>query len=243
MKGLLPKLQLFVKRNSSTILTCIGAAGVVATAVLAVKETPKAQALLAKTEEEKGEKLTKLEVVKTAGPAYIPSIVMGGSTIACIFGANILNKRHQASLISAYAFLDSSYKKYRDKVKEVLGEEGHTKVVESMIDDAYEPTTDGVIDEKKNMFMDFYSLQPFESDMENVLDVEKKLNDILQSRGYVMLSEYYDMLGLATAEVDYGLGWSKAWADSIEFEHDTIERDNGDTYCIITIVNEPLPVM
>ena len=46
MKGLIPKAQLFLKRNSSTILTCVGSVGVVATVVTAVKATPKAMALI-----------------------------------------------------------------------------------------------------------------------------------------------------------------------------------------------------
>ena len=40
--GLVPKVERFLKKASPTILTCIGAAGVVATAVMAAKATPKA---------------------------------------------------------------------------------------------------------------------------------------------------------------------------------------------------------
>ena len=43
-------VQLFAKRNASTVLTCLGGVGVVATTVLAVKTTPKALQLI---EEEK----------------------------------------------------------------------------------------------------------------------------------------------------------------------------------------------
>ena len=89
--NLLSSSKLFLKRNSSTILTCIGAAGVIATSVLAVKATPKAMALLEQSEEEKGEKLTNMEKVQVAGPAYIPAAIVGASTIACIFGANVLS--------------------------------------------------------------------------------------------------------------------------------------------------------
>ena len=113
----------FLRRNSSTILTCIGAVGVVATAVMAVKATPKALELIENAKEEKGEELTKIEVVKVAGPTYIPAIVTGVATVACIFGSNVLNKRSQASLMSAYALLDNSYKEYKKKkLAQVAGE-------------------------------------------------------------------------------------------------------------------------
>ena len=82
--------------------------------------------------EEKGEELTNFEIVKTAGPAYIPATVTGIATIACIFGANVLNKRRQAALMSAYALLDTSYKEYKGKLKELYGEEVHQNIVNSI---------------------------------------------------------------------------------------------------------------
>ena len=81
----------FLRCNSSTILTCIGAVGVVATAVMAVKATPRALECIEEAREEKGEELTKFEVVNVAGPAYIPAVITGAATVACIFGANVIS--------------------------------------------------------------------------------------------------------------------------------------------------------
>ena len=53
----------FFNRNASTILSCLGGAGVIATSVMAVKATPKAISLITKAEEIKGEKLSKWEAV------------------------------------------------------------------------------------------------------------------------------------------------------------------------------------
>ena len=76
--------KMFWKRNGSTILTGAGAVGVVATTVLAIKDS-----------------------------------------IVCIFGANVLNKKWQASIASAYALLDSLYKDYKNKVKELYGDDAN----------------------------------------------------------------------------------------------------------------------
>ncbi len=46
-------ISTFLKKNAGTILTCIGAVGVVATAVMSAKATPKAIELLEKAEAEK----------------------------------------------------------------------------------------------------------------------------------------------------------------------------------------------
>ena len=126
--NLVESSKLFIKKNSSTILTCLGATGVVITSVMAVKATPKAMLLLEEEKENKGSELTKLEVVMTAAPAYIPAVGIGLSTIACIFGANILNKRQQAALMSAYALINRSYRDYRSKLRELLGEETDEQV-------------------------------------------------------------------------------------------------------------------
>lgn len=83
----------FVKRNSPTILTCAGAVGVVATAVLTAKAATKASKILEQAKAEKGEKLTALEAINATLPVYLPAILSGAATITCIFGANILNHK------------------------------------------------------------------------------------------------------------------------------------------------------
>lgn len=102
---------------SPTILTIIASVGVVTTTIMAVRATPKAIKMLKEAETEKGENLTKLEIIRAVGPIYIPSVLLGASTIACIFGANALNQKKQASLMSAYAMLNESYKQYRKAAK------------------------------------------------------------------------------------------------------------------------------
>ncbi len=97
--------RLYLKRSSPTILCCIAAVGVVGTAVASVKATPKAMKLLKKATDEKGEELSKAEIVITVAHLYIPAAAIGAGTIFCIFGANALNKQQQARLMSAYALL------------------------------------------------------------------------------------------------------------------------------------------
>ena len=129
----------FNKGTASIVLTCLGGVGVVATTVTAVRATPKALRLIEEAEKEKGEKLSKWETIQAAAPTYLSTVLIGTGTIACIFGASILTTRQQASLTSAYALLDQNYKRYRQKVVELYGEEAHNKIVESIAaEDAHE---------------------------------------------------------------------------------------------------------
>ena len=236
--------KLFLKRNGSTILTVLGGAGVVATAVTAVKATPKAIKLIEVYEEQKGEDLTTLEKAKVAGPHYVPAILIGAGTIACIFGANVLNKRTQASLMSAYALIDNYYKEYKKKVKELYGEKAHKEVISSIAKDKY--TDDIRVDDNKMLFYDEFSHRYFESTLEDVIKAEYNTNRQLQCNGGVYLNEYYEFLGLEPSQVGTELGWSSGilkshyCAEWIEFDHEKVILEDGLECCIITLRYEPV---
>lgn len=235
-------VQQFIKRNASTILTCIGAVGVVATAVMAAKESPKALTLLKDAKEEKGEDLTKWEKVKIAGPVYIPSVITGAATIACIFGSNVISKHQQATLMSAYALLDKSYKEYKKKTDELYGEEAGEHIREEIAKDKY-TGDDALVDDDKELFFDFYSGRYFESTKEAVTWAEYETNRALVVNGAVCLNEYYDFLGLDPMPEYEMLGWSCGqieemyWHPWIEFDHSETVIDEG-LEC--TIINMPL---
>jgi hypothetical protein len=237
--------KLFFKRNASTILTCVGGIGVVATAVVAVKDTPKAMQIIEKKTEEKGEDLTTIEKIKVAGPVYIPAIAIGVSTIACIFGANALSKRSQASLVSAYALLDNSYKEYKKKVEELYGEGADARVKGEIVRDKYDET-DVSREDEKQLFYDYFSERYFESTMEEVLKAEYELNRELHTKDYAYLNEFYDLLGLDGIQSGWDLGWSMGaslshyWKTWIDFRHEKVEMEDG-MECYILTMTEPIP--
>lgn len=222
----------FLKRNSSTILTCLGVVGVVATAAMAVKATPKVLTLLENAKEEKGEELTKWETVKIAAPRYIPATIMCVGTIACIVGSNVINKRQQANLMGAYAMLDASYREYKKKVDELYGEEAGQKIREEIAKDKY--TGDVTLsDDGTELFYDFYSGRYFESTMERVLRAEYELNRELYVNGVAFVNTFYECLGIPTRPEYDELGWtcgqleSMYWHTWIEFEHTETTIDEG----------------
>lgn len=234
----------FIKRNSATILTCVGAVGVAATAIVSAKNTIKAVELL-KKKEDTDVKLSKKEIIKLTAPAYIPTVIVGMSTMACIFGANILNKRTQASLVSAYALLDQSYRDYREKVKEICGEESSKEIKESMAKLQYNDSKECIKDEGKQLFFDFNGLQFFNSTMEEVTRAENAVNQMLKNNERVGLNSFYELLGIKCADIDYEIGWSyntvrEYGHDHIVFDHEKIKNDDGSEFIAITMVTEPL---
>ena len=223
------KAELYLNKNAATILTCIGAVGVVVTTVTAVKATPKAMKLIEQATDEKGAPLTKLEVVQTAAPVYIPTAAIGVATIGCMFSANVLNKQKQASLTSAYALLDNYHKRYRGKLIELHGKEADIEIRDAMARECCSFHQIGLdVPDEKVIFYDEISGESIVAYEREIMDAEYHLNRNFTMRGYASLNEFYEFLGLP--QTDYGdeLGWTITdgyyW---IDFEHRLISRDDG----------------
>ena len=210
------KTQHYVKKNASTILTCMGALGVVGTTLSAIKATLKAIDILEDEEEIKIERdnqsLTTFEKALVVTPVYFPTILLGTATITCIFGANILNKKKQATLVSAYAYLNSSFNEYKDKVKVIYGEDGEKRVRDELAKDKYIQQSMSESD-KDILFFDEYSGRYFESTLFNLQNAVYKLNRTFALEGYTNLNEFYRYVDLPETEYGEVLGWSglKCW--------------------------------
>lgn len=246
MKKLLTVSKRFVKKNSSTILTVFGAVGVVGTAVMAVKATPKAMELIEQAEEEKGEELSKWEKVQIAGPTYIPSILIGTGTLACIFGANLMNKRTQAAITSAYALLDQTHKEYKNKVKELYGEDGDKLIRAAVTKDHYEEDdiNEDEYEDGKTLFYDEFSKRYYRVTNETQLRAEYEINKMLSEGGGASLNDYYNLLEIDRQDYGEFIGWSAAqmyemyWDSWLHFRHTKVEMDDG-MECWIVDYTEP----
>ena len=247
--------RLFIKRNSATILSFVAVAGVVATAITSANATPKAVRALDTAKLNKGEEeLTKIEKVKTVLPVYLPTIITGTATVVCILGSNVLNQRTQASLSSAYAIVDQSYREYRNKVKELYGEETDQKIIEAIAVDKAEymqvtasylcGDCDTSLEDnsgKPVLWYDEYSKRFFEASLEQVLTAEYHVNRNYILRGYNVLNELYDFLGLEPTDFGNEMGWAPTdegeyW---IEFNHRKAKLDDGTVFYILEMPFEP----
>lgn len=246
-KGFTQKAGKALKKATPTILTCVGALGVVATAVLAVKATPKALECVERAKSvkmaEKGENLTTLETIGACWTCYTPSTIAGIATIGCIFGANVLNRRQQATLTSAYALLDRAYRDYRKSVKNVFGEEGHRRVLEDMAVQKVSSdhtihtvgwfsvsTLDFNVSEEEHLFYDSFSNRHFTSTIGQVLQAEYHLNRTFAQNGAVTLNEFYTFLGIDKVEGGDDIGWWVNYENEyylVDFNHAVTYLDDG----------------
>lgn len=234
------KTALYLKKSSPTILTGLSVVGIILTTVATAKATVKAVKIIEESENKKGEELTVSEKIAVAAPLYFPVTIFTAATIFCVVSANVLNKRQTASYISAYTLLESSYKQYKSKVKEMYGEDADREVEKAITKDEYKekdiPET-----ENKLLFYEPFSKQFFERTKEEVLLAEYHLNRNFALRGSSNLNELYSFLDLPKTDFGDNLGWSMdaglafygySW---IDFEHEAVIMDDGRKCCVITM--------
>lgn len=240
------KILTVIKKNSPTILSILACAGVVSTTVLAIKAVPKAQdrQLIALSKKEQKydtchydnepvkfntTQLTKKEAIIASIPAYIPTAVSAAATMACILGANALNKKAQASLMSAYMLANQHFNEYRKAAKEVYGEDADRKIKERIAIDNFEkkscivtggfvhsgPFTDGPAledNDEQFLFYEPYTKRYFWSTVRRVQEAEMFLNRMIQVRGGLSIGEFLEYLGLTVSDDSlYTIGWNADW--------------------------------
>lgn len=239
--------KMAIRKHMPTVLTYAGICGVVGTAVMAVRATPKALRIIEYEKKQREDELTNRDIVMLTWKCYVPSVLFGLSTIACIISIHALDKRNQASLTSAYAMLNEAYKQYREAAKSVYGEDADARIQAEIAKDVF-VSADGLgiyssdLDpSEKILCYDSYSKRYFESTMAAVLNAEYHINRNLQLRGDATINEFYEFLGIDGLEFGDEIIWDMndlmeggvMWLD---FENHRAVMDDGLECCIISAV-------
>lgn len=227
--------------KSAIFLTALSVVGIVGTVILTARQAPKATEALKKAEEESEEPLEPIEKAKVLAPFYIPVVAAGVATVTCVIGTNVLNKRSQAALASAYGLVSEGFKEYRKKLVELHGEEADKEVLEALArDNCQMHYTDIDCPDNKRLFYEPISKTIFSAYERSVMDAEYHFNRNFTMRGYATLNEFYDFLGIEWKTYGDALGWcvcdGYTWVD---FEHRVTTLEDGTEVTVIDYIFEP----
>lgn len=255
MNKLIYKSKTYLRKSSPTILTVLSSLGVITTAVLTATATPAAvdniKADSRRNHDGDPYGYSTMEAVQSGWKYYIPATLVGLSTIACIFGANALNKKSQASITSAYAMLNESYRRYRKATNDIYGEDADSKIfaeasekvyVSSDGFSLYDPDTD---DSDILLFYEPHSKRYFNATMASVINAQYHINRNLMLRGYCEINEFYTFLGLDKVENGDDVGWEMdeliedCGAVWLDFDNRRTKLDDGLECYIISPMWEP----
>ena len=212
LNQMVQKTKREAKKNSPVILTAVGLTGMVTSTVLAVKATPLALDLIREAEFEKGEELTKKEIIKATWKPYMPAVGTAVFSMACIIGANSIHMRRSAALATAYKLSQSALHEFKDKAIEVVGEEKVSEIKQKISQDKVDKDpvskTEVIITDKgKTLVYDTISGRYFESSVEEIKKVVNELNRDMLSDMYISLNQFYSAVGLPNTKTGYDLGW------------------------------------
>ena len=246
LKKAVELLGVNLRRNSPTILTGMSVAGLATTVILAVKATPKAMRLLDEYDEYLGYKTMSdpLTAIKVAYKPYVPAVIMGGVTIACIIGANSINLRRNAALASVYSITEATLKEYQAKVIETIGEKKERAIKDEIAQDKL--TKDPI--NNKSVIMtgkgdtlcyDVLSGRYFKSDIESLRKLENEANHTLIHEVWMSLNEFYYKMGLEGVKLGDETGWNSDRL--IEFDFSSKITTDGQLCLVIDYINGPSP--
>lgn len=206
----LNSISRLTKDNSPTILSAVAIGGVIATAILAAKATPKA---IEKLEDvDPADKILKRQIVAETWKFYIPAGMSAAATIACIIGANKIGIRRQAAVAAAYTLVDTSFREYKDHVLQEIGEAKERKIHDKIMIDRMEnnppPAEVIVIGGGDQLCYDSLTGRYFKSDIEAIRRAENEVNRRVLTNMYASQNEFYELLGLGSTIVGDELGWN-----------------------------------
>ena len=239
-----------VEKHSPEILMGVGVVGVVATTVTACRATMKLNDILDECVEtrdkiksvqenpayddrysdEDAQKDLTINYVQTGvkiAKLYAPSVALGVFSVGCLLGSHNVMQKRNAALSAAYLTVDKSFKEYKQRVIDRVGEEVEKEirygikaeeVVETVTDeDGNETTvTETVKMMNPNLYSDyarfFDEASPYwqkdpEYNLVFLKAQQQYANDLLRAKGRLFLNDVYDMLGIEKTKAGQIVGW------------------------------------
>lgn len=253
VNGTVNKIGFKFKKYSPEILVVTGIVGVVASTVMACKATTKASEIMKETkqnldqihdcaadeglresgrytEEDKRRDLT-IQYVQTGiklTKVYGPAIVLGVLSITSILASNNILRKRNVALAAAYATIDRTFKDYRKRVVEKLGEAADRefkygikkeKIEKTVIDEEtgkekkVKETIEVIDYDGASQYAKFFdeTSRCWEKNAELNLAFlraqQNWANDKLRSQGYLFLNDVYDALDIERTQAGQCVGW------------------------------------
>lgn len=220
MKTILQTAEKFVTENSPGILTGLGVAGAVTTAVLAAKAgyrtgmdaSTQYHEALTEDEELPAELLEPKHLVKTYWKEFVPPVAAGAVTIAAIITANKIGTRRTAAIAAAFKLSEQLTEEYKDKVVKTLGLQKEEKMRSELAAEKMEsnPPPPGmiIVTGSDVLFLDELSGRYFHNQVENIKKAVNDINFQVNNNFCASLTDFYEQIGLEGTKFSNSVGWN-----------------------------------
>lgn len=232
----LKMIEKFSIDNSPVILTAIGVAGVITTAILTHRAAWDSSEKLRYEDakkvaaDPKAPPLTGRETFEHTWKYYIPPVLSGTATIGCIVMSNRIGTKRAAALAAAYTISEKAFTEYKEKVVEIVGENQERKVRDGLAQDRVERNpVDGskvvVAGSGDVLCYDSFSGRYFMSSMESLRKAENDINYKILHEEYASLTDFYNSIGIEKTSISEEVGWNTTKMLELHFST-TMSADN-----------------
>ena len=217
-------------KHGPDLLTAFGTIGLIVSGIMAVSQTPKAVDILRQHEEEleEDESLTAKEVVADTWKCYLPSVILGVTSVASIIFARRIDARRMAAWAAAYQMSENALVRMKDSVKDELGERKLKKIEDAagnkfMEEHPIEPSNILHTGNGEHLFCDYYSGRYFYSSVPAIKALSNQFISLMLRNAYASINEWVSLLGFDTM-TGFDLGFvvdqynesKSCWEDPID---------------------------
>ena len=244
MHELLFKAKHFLGKNSPIILTTISVVGTVATAIVASRDTLRANDAIIEAQMVSEDELTNKEVFQIGVKHYIPTALTVGATITAIIGAHTASTAKITAYSGAYAMAQEAARMYRDKTHELVSEKKAQQIDDAVADESLrhaknDPKT-VILSGGDDLCFDQFSGQYFHSTREKLREVQNDINATALANGWAGLNDfYYYPLNMEYPGAGEQLGWRDDMQCKLQFSSRTTE--DGHPALVVSFEAAPQP--
>jgi hypothetical protein len=211
IKRIFATAEKFVVDNSPGILTGLGVAGTITTAILAGKAGYSTALLLQTDWAKAGEQPTRKQEIKMVWKEFIPTAISGVATITCIVAANHIGSRRTAAIAAAFKLSEQLTEEYKERVIKTLGAQKEEKMRSELAGDRMSRAGGAetiIITGSEVVFYDELSGRFFKNEMEKVRKAVNDINHQVNNNYYASLTDFYNLIGLNPTTFSDEVGWN-----------------------------------
>jgi hypothetical protein len=211
MKTVLKAAEKFVTDNSPGILTGLGVAGTVTTAVLTGKAAYSAALKIADERDAFPYEPSFKQKSEMVWKEFIPPAIAGVATITCIIAANQIGSRRAAAIAAAFKLSEQLSEEYKERVVKTLGLQKEEKMRSELAGEKIAQVPGAgmiVVAGSEVLFYDELSGRVFKGELEAVRKAVNEVNYKINNYYSASLTDFYEMIGLTRTEFSDEVGWN-----------------------------------